>query len=319
MITVLSGGTGGAKFIDGLRHVVPARDLTIIVNTADDLEWWGLYVSPDMDSITYVLAGLLSKERGWGVQGDTFYCLQTMGELREPIWFKTGDRDLALHLLRTRLLGQGKTLAEVGAEIATRMGVPARILPMTNARVETRVDTPAGELSFEEFFVQRWYQDPVKSVRFAGIDSAEPAPGVLDAIMNASAILIAPSNPVTSIGPILAVPGIKEALQQTRAPIAAVSPIVGDATVSGPAGILMAAHGLPVSLAGVAQAYSDFLDILVADSQDAQAAEALQTPALHVLCADTIMSTVGARIELARQVLSFITRECAARAATDAL
>ena len=177
MIVVLTGGTGGAKFVDGLRQVVPSKDLTIIVNTGDDLEWWGLYVSPDLDSITYVLAGLLSKERGWGVKGDTFFCLQAMGDLGEPIWFHTGDRDLAVHLLRTKLLKQGKTLSEVSAEIAAKMGVQARILPMSNARVETRVDTPIGELSFEEYFVQRWYQDPVNSIRFAGIEKRRARPG----------------------------------------------------------------------------------------------------------------------------------------------
>ena len=237
MIVVLTGGTGGAKFVDGLRQVIPPEQLTIIVNTGDDLEWWGLYVSPDLDSITYVLAGLLSKERGWGVKGDTFFCLQAMNELGEPIWFHAGDRDLAVHLLRSKLLRQGKTLTEVTAEIAGKMGVQARIIPMSNARVETRVDTPIGELSFEEYFVQRWYQDPVNSVRFAGASDAEPAPGVLDAIVSADGILIAPSNPVTSIGPILAVPGIREALSRARGPIVAVSPIVGNAPVAGPADV----------------------------------------------------------------------------------
>jgi LPPG:FO 2-phospho-L-lactate transferase len=317
MIVVLTGGTGGAKFVDGLRQVVPARDLTIITNTGDDLEWWGLDVSPDLDSITYVLAGLLSKERGWGVKGDTFFCLQAMGELSEPIWFHTGDRDLAVHLLRTKLLKQGKTLTEATADIATRMGVQARILPMTNSRVETRVDTSIGELSFEEYFVQRWYQDPVKSVRFDGVETAQPAPGVIDAILTASAVLVAPSNPVTSIGPILAVPGIVEALHQTRAPVAAVSPIVANAAVSGPAGILMAAQGLPVSVAGVAQAYREFLDILVIDDRDAQAAEELRQSGLRVHCANTIMSGAKERTELADKVLSSISTESAARAAAD--
>jgi LPPG:FO 2-phospho-L-lactate transferase len=317
MIVVLTGGTGGAKFVDGLRQVVPARDLTLITNTGDDLEWWGLNVSPDLDSITYVLAGLLSKERGWGVKGDTFFCLQAMGELAEPIWFHTGDRDLAVHLLRTKLLKQGKTLTEATAEIAARMGVQARILPMTNSRVETRVDTPIGELSFEEYFVQRWYQDPVKSVRFDGVETAQPAPGVIDAILTASAVLVAPSNPVTSIGPILAVPGIVEALHQTRAPVAAVSPIVANAAVSGPAGILMAAQGLPVSVAGVAQAYREFLDILVIDDRDAQAAEELRQSGLRVHCANTIMSGAKEKTELADKVLSSISTESAARAAAD--
>src|SRR6202142_1760579 len=289
MIVVLTGGTGGAKFVDGLRQVVPAKDLTIIVNTGDDLEWWGLYVSPDLDSITYVLAGLLSKERGWGVKGDTFFCLQAMGDLGEPIWFHTGARDLAVHLLRTKLLKEGKSLSDISAAIALKMGVEARILPMSNARVETRVDTPIGELSFEEYFVQRWYQDPVNSVRFAGASDAEPAPGVVEAIISADAVLIAPSNPVTSIGPILAVPGIREALQGARGKVAAVSPIVGNAPVAGPAGILMAAQGLPCSIAGVAKAYEDFLDLLICDTRDARAAEALRGTGLRVQCAQTIM------------------------------
>ena len=317
MIVVLTGGTGGAKFVDGLRQVVPSKDLTMIVNTGDDLEWWGLYVSPDLDSITYVLAGLLSKERGWGVKGDTFFCLQAMGDLGEPIWFHTGDRDLAVHLLRTKLLKQGKTLSEISAEIATKMGVEARILPMSNARVETRVDTPIGELSFEEYFVQRWYQDPVNSVRFAGIESAEPAPGVIEAIISATIVLLAPSNPITSIGPILAVPGIMDALKQTRAPVAAVSPIIGNSAVSGPAGILMAAKGLPVSIAGVAQAYGEFLDILVVDNRDAKAAEELKKSGLRVHCANTIMSTADGKVELARRVLSLMSAESAAHAGSD--
>jgi LPPG:FO 2-phospho-L-lactate transferase len=319
MIVVLTGGTGGAKFVDGLRQVVPAKDLTIIVNTGDDLEWWGLRVSPDLDSITYVLAGLLSRERGWGVKGDTFFCLQAMGDLGEPIWFHTGDRDLAVHLLRTKLLKEGKTLSEISAAIALKMGVEAQILPMSNARVETRVDTPIGELSFEEYFVQRWYQDPVNSVRFAGIENADPAPGLIEAIVAATVILLAPSNPVTSIGPILAVPGVLEALKQSRAPVVAVSPIIGNTAVSGPAGILMAAQGLPVSIAGVAQAYREFLDILVVDNRDAKAAEELNNSGLRVHCANTIMGTSDERVELARQVLALVSAESAAHAASDAL
>ena len=261
MICVLTGGTGGAKFVDGLRQVMPAEEITLIVNTGDDLLWWGLYVSPDIDSITYVLSGMLSRERGWGVKGDTFLCLQAMGQLGEPTWFHTGDRDLAMHLLRSRLLAEGKTLSEATAIVSDKLGVKARILPMSNSRVETRVDTPVGELSFEEYFVQRWYQDPVNSVRFAGASDAEPAPGVIEAIESADAILIAPSNPITSIGPILAVPGIREALCRAKSKIGAVSPIISGAPVAGPAGILMAAQGLPSSIAGVAQAYEDFLDV----------------------------------------------------------
>jgi LPPG:FO 2-phospho-L-lactate transferase len=307
MICVLSGGTGGAKFIDGLRQVMPAEEITIVVNTGDDLLWWGLYVSPDIDSITYVLSGLLSRERGWGVKGDTFLCLQAMGQLGEPTWFHTGDRDLAVHLLRSRLLAEGKTLSEATSIVCGKLGVRARILPMSNSRVETRVDTPIGELSFEEYFVQRWYQDPVNAVRFAGASDAEPAPGVIDAITSADAVLIAPSNPVTSIGPILAVPGIRDALLRARGKIAAVSPIVGNAPVAGPAGILMAAQGLPCSIAGVAQAYEDFLDVLICDTRDAPAADAIRKGGLRVQCTQTIMRSADDKAGLAREALSFVS------------
>jgi LPPG:FO 2-phospho-L-lactate transferase len=305
MICVLTGGTGGAKFVDGLRQVIPPEEITLIVNTGDDLLWWGLYVSPDIDSITYVLSGLLSRERGWGVKGDTFLCLQAMGQLGEPTWFHTGDRDLAAHLLRSRLLAEGKTLSEATSTICAKLGVKARILPMSDSRVETRVDTPAGELSFEEYFVQRWYQDPVNSVHFAGASDAEPAPGVIDAILSADVVLIAPSNPVTSIGPILAVPGVRDALTRARGKVAAVSPIVGNAAVAGPAGILMAAQGLPCSIAGVARAYEDFLDLLICDTRDARDANALRESGLQVQCAKTIMRSAEEKAALARSVLSF--------------
>ncbi|MGC2194643.1 MAG: 2-phospho-L-lactate transferase [Terriglobales bacterium] len=317
MITVLTGGTGGAKFVDGLRQVVPTEELTLIVNTGDDLLWWGLYVSPDIDSITYVLSGMLSRERGWGVKGDTFFCLQHMGQLGQPIWFHAGDRDLAVHILRSKLLAEGKTLSEVTAEIADKLGVKARILPMSDSRVETRVGTPFGELSFEEYFVQRWYQDPVESIRFAGAADAEPAPGVVEAILKADFVLLAPSNPITSIGPILAVPGVREALHKTKGRIAAVSPIVAGEAVAGPAGILMASQGLPVSVAGVAQAYHDFLDILIVDVRDAQAAEELRQSGLRVQVTKTVMRTAEDKAELANAVLSAVRGQSAAAAGPD--
>jgi LPPG:FO 2-phospho-L-lactate transferase len=324
MICVLTGGTGGAKFVDGLCQVIPPEEITMVVNTSDDLLWWGLYVSPDIDSITYVLSGLLSRERGWGVKGDTFLCLQAMGQLGEPTWFHTGDRDLAVHLLRSRLLAEGKTLSEATSAICDKLGVRARILPMSDSRVETRVHTPSGELSFEEYFVQRWYQDPVNSVRFAGASDAEAAPGVIEAIVSADAVIIAPSNPVTSIGPILAVPGIREALRRVRGKVAAVSPIVGNAPVAGPAGILMTAQGLPCSIAGVAKAYEDFLDLLICDTRDARAAETLRKSGMRVQCAQTVMRSAADRAALARAVLSFTPRglrsgEPAANAAADQL
>ena len=304
MITVLTGGTGGAKFIDGLRQIVPPDELTIIVNTGDDHEWWGLYVSPDIDSITYVLADLLSPERGWGVRGDTFHCLQQMKELGEETWFSVGDRDLATHLLRSKLVSEGRTLSEATAIISERLGITPRILPMSNQRVETRVGTPMGELSFEEYFVKRWYQDPVESVRFAGASESHPAPGVVEAIASASEILIAPSNTVTSIGPILAVPGVREALAKTNAPVVAVSPIIGTAAVSGPAANLMRAQGLEVSIAGVANAYQDFLDVLVAHESDAEFAKTVRIGTVEIRCADILMRTIDDRKRVASTALS---------------
>ncbi len=320
MITVLTGGTGGAKFVDGLRQIVSPEELTIIVNTGDDMQWWGLQVSPDIDSIIYMLAGKLSQERGWGVDLDTFFCLKTMREMGEPAWFSVGDRDLAMHIFRSKVLADGKTLTQATAEIAKRLGITARVLPMSDSRVETRVLTASGEWSFEEYFVQRRYRDEVKEVRFAGASHAVPAPCVLDAIRTSELVLLAPSNPVTSIGPILAVPGIREALRETHAEVAAVSPIVGNVAVTGPAGALLASQGFAVSITGVADCYRDFLDILVVDTQDAAAAadlrelvESKQTPDLRndpthnsdlrVHCTSTIMRKNGDRVALARSVL----------------
>ena len=306
MIVVLTGGTGGAKFVEGLQRVVPAQQLTYIVNTGDDFEWWGLHISPDLDSITYALAGLLSSERGWGIDEDTFFCLQFMRELGEPSWFQTGDRDLAVHLLRSRVLAEGRLLSEATATITAKLGINARILPMTDSPVETRIATPDGELNFQEYFVKRHHQDPVKSVRLKGAAEAQPAPGVIDGIRSARAVIVAPSNPITSIGPILAVPGIREALRATSAKIVAISPIIGDTPVSGPAGALMAAQGFSVSIAGIAQAYADFLDILVVDQRDADAARKLNRPGLLVHCDNTIMRTADDKTRLAEAVLALL-------------
>ena len=314
MIVVLTGGSGGAKFVDGLRSVIPPEQITIVVNTADDLEWWGLHVSPDLDSVTYMLAGLLSKERGWGVQSDTFFCLQSMATLEQPTWFQVGDRDLATHLLRTNLLNQGRTLSEATAEICSRLGIRSRALPMSDDVVETRIVTPDRELSFQEYFVGRRFQDSVRSVHFAGIEQAKSAPCVIDAILSADAIVLAPSNPITSIGPILAVPGIREGLKQTSAQIAAISPIIGSNAISGPAGILMQAQGFPVSIAGVAEVYRDFLDLLVVDNRDSEAANRLAQSGVRVHCTNTVMKTTQDRINLAQAVLSALAEKRPAHA-----
>ena len=306
MIVLLTGGTGGAKFLQGLMQVMPHDQITCIVNTGDDFECWGLNVSPDVDSITYALAGLLSRERGWGVDGDTFQCLDVMRRLGAPAWFQIGDRDLGLHAFRTEKLRAGRTLNEVTAEVTQKLGIRARILPMSDQRVETRLTTADSELSFQEYFVRERYRVPVSAVRFAGTERARPASGVVEAIHQAEAVLLAPSNPVTSIGPILAVPGIREALRQTPAPVGAVSPIVSGAAVSGPAAELMLTQGLPASIAGVAKAYADFLDVLIPDERDAAAASEVEAMGIRVLCTTTIMKSDADKAALAEAALQAV-------------
>lgn len=307
MIVVLTGGTGGAKFVQGLVRVVPPPRITAVVNTGDDLVWWGLHISPDIDSITYAIAGLLSRERGWGVEDDTFHCLQAIGRFGAPTWFQLGDRDLAVHLMRTQMLAQAKTLTEATEMITRALGITSRVLPMTDAAVETRVMTPAGELSFQEYFVRERWQPEVTGVKFYGAETARPAAGVLEAIHKADAVLIAPSNPVTSIGPILAVPGIREGLRHTPAPVAAVSPIVDGAAVSGPAGKLMQSQGLPVSAEGIAGAYSDFLDVLIVDEKDAGSVSSVEPLGIRVSVTNTIMKSTGDKTALAETALMAAT------------
>jgi|SRR5271157_1011810 len=303
MIVVLTGGTGGAKLVQGLRHEVAPGNLTVIVNTGDDIDWWGLHVSPDIDSILYALADQLSSKRGWGVENDSFRCLERMKNFGQPDWFSLGDLDLATHLTRTTLLRSGGSLSAVTAELAGRLGVRVRVLPMSDDHVATMLDTASGTLNFQEYFVRDRHQVEVRAVRFEGAERAHPAPGVIEAITSADAVILAPSNPVTSIGPILAVPGIREALRRTDAPVAAVSPIVGGSAVSGPAGVLMKRKGWPSTIAGVAQAYEDFLDLLVVDLEDHADADHLREGGLHVLCANTIMRSLEDRKELARFTL----------------
>ncbi len=303
MIVVITGGTGGAKFVQGVAACVPPGDLVCIVNTGDDVEWWGLHVSPDVDSITYALAGILSKDRGWGVEGDTFECLKVMANLEQPAWFQIGDRDLALHIARTRMLREGKSLTQATAAISSSFGIRSRVLPMTDARVETRIATDHRELSFQEYFVRERCRVPVHAVRFDGAAGAKAAPGVVDSILAADAVLIAPSNPITSIGPILSIPAIKQALMSTAAPVGAVSPIVGGAAVSGPAGELMALRGFEVSPRGIAQAYGDLLDVLVIDNRDAALAPELQKFDVRATCTNTIMKSMEDKTAVASSAL----------------
>src|SRR5262245_48392073 len=252
MIVALSGGTGGAKLIEGLAAEIDPAQLTIVCNTADACEFHGLHISPDIDTITYTLAGMSDAAKGWGIRDDTFVVLEELRRLGNDVWFQLGDKDFATHLTRTRLLKEGQRLSAITARIANSLGVKATILPMSDDRVETRIHTPQGEMTFQEFFVKQHWAPELLAVRFAGAEASRPAPGVIEAIEYAAAIIICPSNPITSIGPILAVPEIQAALKKSTAPVIAVSPIIGTVAISGPAHKLMIASGRPATVRGIA-------------------------------------------------------------------
>jgi LPPG:FO 2-phospho-L-lactate transferase len=302
-LVALAGGTGAAKLLRGLVRLVDPGDLTVIVNTGDDAQIWGLHVSPDLDTIAYTLAGWIDEGKGWGVRDETFHALEHMSRFGEPAWFALGDRDLATHLHRTRLLAEGRTLSEATRSIASRLGVSARVTPMSDQPVRTRLRGPDGWLSFQEYFVRDKAQVDVRQVDYAGAPAATPAPGVVESIAAARGIVVCPSNPITSIGPILAVPGIVEALSRASARAVAVSPIVGDDAVSGPAGRLMAMAGLPVCATGVAQLYAAWLDVLVFDERDASQASAVRRLGVLPVTAPTIMASRDGEVGLARRVV----------------
>jgi LPPG:FO 2-phospho-L-lactate transferase len=302
-VTAIAGGTGAAKLLRGLAATLGQQALTIVGNTGDDAEVWGLHVSPDLDTVTYALAGVLDLERGWGRSGESFRCLEGMATLGAETWFSLGDRDLATHLVRTQALREGQPLSRVTAAIARSLGVTARLLPMSDDAVRTRIRTPDGWLTFQEYFVRDKALVEVLDVAYAGARAARPAPGVLEALRETDLVVVCPSNPVTSVGPLLAVPGILEALSTTRAPVVAVSPILANAAVSGPAAALMRARGLPVSPAGVAAAYAPWLRTLVLDRRDAGEAPALGARGVTPVLADILMTDRESEIALARVVL----------------
>jgi LPPG:FO 2-phospho-L-lactate transferase len=303
-VTALAGGTGAAKLLRGLAACIPPRDLTVIGNTGDDAEIWGLHVSPDLDSVTYALAGCLDARRGFGLADESFRCLDAMGRLGAETWFSLGDRDLATHLVRTRALRDGHPLSRVTAELARRLEVATRILPMSDDPVRTRVRTSEGWLGFQEYFVRERAKVEVLEVAYEGAAASAPAPGVVEAIRDATVVVVCPSNPVTSVGPILAVPGIVSALASRRGPTIAVSPIVGGAAVSGPAADLMRARGLPVSPLGIARAYAPWLGTLLVDARDGGLRADLLRLGVSPVVADIVMGDRAREIALARDVLA---------------
>lgn len=303
MITALAGGVGAAKFLTGLMQLVNQKDLSIIVNTGDDIELFGLHISPDVDIITYTLAGIVDEQKGWGIREETFHCLEALGKFNCETWFNLGDKDLATHIFRTNLLKNGAKLSEVTARVSHLLGLEVTILPMTNDRFETRVLIKEGLVHFEEYFVKRGGKDEVLGIEFLGGDRAKPAAGVLEAIREAEKVVICPSNPIVSIGTILTVNGVRDALRRTDAKKIAISPIIAGAAVKGPADKLMRGLGFEVSAFSVAELYSDFLDTFVLDVADSAEKDKIEKMGIEVKVTNTLMKSLKDKVELARTVL----------------
>jgi LPPG:FO 2-phospho-L-lactate transferase len=300
-IVVLSGGVGGARFLRGLVEVVDPRDVTVIGNVGDDLEVLGLSVSPDLDSILYALTGLADEERGWGRADESWNALETVASLDGESWFRLGDRDLGLHLVRTQALRSGETLTEATRRITEALGVCVRLLPATDDPLRTWIQTPAGTFPFQTWFVARQHKDEVDAVHYEGADAARPAPGVVESLDAADLILFAPSNPYVSIGSILAVAGIENAIRRRKAPAVAVSPLIGGRAVKGPADRMLARLAGGTTPAHVASCYGDLIDVLVVDQADARDVENL---AVRPMVTKTLMSDRDARRRLAEAVLA---------------
>lgn len=305
MNTVLiAGGVGGARLAAGFARALPPDELTVVVNVGDDFTHLGLRICPDIDTVTYTLAGLENRVTGWGLAGDTFHAMEALAKLHGPTWFRLGDRDLATHLRRTALLAEGHTLTEVTRRIARDLGVQATILPATDDPVPTRLVTDAGELDFQDYFVARSCEPRVSAVVFAGIEKARTSPAVVDALKRADGVVIAPSNPFVSVEPVLALPGMRDLI--AAKPAVAVSPIVGGAAIKGPAAKMMEELGLDISAAGVARCYAGLIQGFVMDEVDAALAPAVRALGLEVRTAQSIMRTDADRESLARTCLDVL-------------
>jgi LPPG:FO 2-phospho-L-lactate transferase len=306
MITALAGGVGAARFLTGLTKIVDPKELTVIVNTGDDKEFYGLHVSPDVDIVTYTLAGIVDTAKGWGIAGDTFEILRTLKKYGQQTWFNLGDQDLATHILRTNMLKEGFLLSDVSAHISRSLGVEAKILPMTNDFFQTKIKTASGIVHFEDYLVRDQAKEAVLGVEFDGAQEAKPAAGVIEAISDSETVIICPSNPIVSIGAILSVAGVRQALKETSAKKVAVSPIVAGAPIKGPADKLLRGLGFEVSAFGVAKLYRDFLDVFVIDFLDAAEKSRIEQLGLKVVVANTVMKSLGSKVSLAKAVLENI-------------
>ncbi len=304
-VLALAGGVGGAKLAAGLQSTLPAGDLTAVVNTADDFDLWGLRICPDLDTVMYTLAGIANPEIGWGVEDESFAALDMLARYGEDTWFKLGDRDLATHILRTARLRAGEPLTRIMAGLAGALGVRSAILPMCDEPVATVLDTPEGPLEFQEYFVRRGQRDEVLGLELRGIEDARPTEAFMGALDAADLVVLCPSNPVVSIGPILAVPGMREALEASRAPGVAVSPIVGGRALKGPADRMLASMGHEVSATGVARMYEGLVEGMVIDAEDEVERSGIEALGMRVLATGAIMRDAPDRARLAREVLEF--------------
>jgi LPPG:FO 2-phospho-L-lactate transferase len=303
-ITALAGGVGASKLLLGLHDIIDPRGLTVIVNTGDDITLHGLKISPDLDIVTYTLAGIVDEEKGWGYREETFHALTRLSVFGRINWFNLGDRDLATHIHRSAMLAEGKSLSDAAESIRLALGVNARILPMCDEPVPTMIETAEGELHFQEYLVKRRAEPVVRGIRFDGADKARPARGVLEAIWEADRILICPSNPLISIGPILAVPGVREALRARKANVVAVCPIVGGKSLKGPSDKMLAELGHEQSALGVAKLYADFSGIFGIDPADKEQAHAIRKLGMKVEVVPTVMTTRAQKRKLARSLLA---------------
>ncbi|MDF1500383.1 MAG: 2-phospho-L-lactate transferase [Anaerolineales bacterium] len=302
-VAALAGGVGGAKLAHGLDQVLPAGDLTVIVNTGDDFEYLGLRISPDLDTVMYTLAGLADPEKGWGRADESWICLDTLRLLGGPTWFRLGDKDLALHLERTRRLGQGETLTAITGDFCSTLGVRSTILPMSDERVATKVQTEGGELAFQTYFVALRCEPEVRGFRFEGLDSAKPAAGVLEAIGEADLVVLCPSNPWVSLDPILAIEGVRSAVGQK--PVVGVSPIIGGRALKGPAAMMYQQLGFEASALTVAEHYRSLLDGFVLDHADLELESQVQVLGLQTCVTQTVMNDYHDRRNLADTILEF--------------
>jgi LPPG:FO 2-phospho-L-lactate transferase len=303
MITALAGGVGAARFLTGLTKLVRQEDISVVVNTGDDIDLFGLHISPDLDIVAYTLAGIVDNEKGWGIKGDTYQCLGMLKKLGCETWFNLGDRDFATHVFRTQLLKKGFTLTQVTEQICAALGLKLKILPMSDDKFETQIVVADGAVHFEEYFVKRAAKDAVLGVEFAGGADAKPSPQARKAILKAQRVIVCPSNPIVSIGTILSVKGIRDALKETDAKIVGISPIVAGAPIKGPADKLLRGLGFEVSAFAVAKLYADFLDTFIIDTVDAAEKSAIENLGVEVKVANTIMKSLDDKIRLAKVAL----------------